>query len=69
MYRLAEEADYGNYHVYYLYSYKPFYHTMYAICVHTPINMKMACISMYIFHHLTKKMPKSPKSSPPENAK
>lgn len=34
-----------------------------------PINMKMACISMYIFHHLTKKMPKSPKSSPPENAK
>lgn len=36
---------------------------------HTPINMKMACISMYIFHHLTKKMPKSPKSSPPENAK
>ena len=35
LYRLAEEADYGNYHVYYLYSYKPFYHTMYAICVHT----------------------------------
>lgn len=30
MHRLAEEADYGNYHVYYLYSYKPFYHTMYA---------------------------------------
>lgn len=30
---------------------------------------EMACISMYIFHHLTKKMPKSPKSSPPENAK
>lgn len=24
MHRLAEEADYGNYHVYYLYSYKPF---------------------------------------------
>lgn len=22
------------------------------------INMKTACISMYIFHHLTKKMPK-----------
>lgn len=33
----------------------------YYVCnlrTHTPINMKMACISMYIFHHLTKKMPK-----------
>ena len=35
MYRLAEEADYGNYDVYYLYNYKSYYHTMYAICVHT----------------------------------
>ena len=26
-------------------------------------------LNVYIFHHLTKKMPKSPKSSPPENAK
>ena len=50
MYRLAEETDYGNYHVYYLYSYKPF--LSYYVCnlrTHTPINMKNG---MYLNVHI-----------------